>query len=120
VTRSTVPSEKEQQVLDPIERARRRRARVREERITLSHGSGGKATATLIEALFLDVFRNPMLEPLDDAAQFTVNGSRIALTPLPPTRSSSRRCSSRAVTSAIWPSTARSTTSQSREPARCT
>jgi hydrogenase expression/formation protein HypE len=71
---------KEQQVLDRIERARRRRPKVKEDRITLAHGSGGKATQTLIEAIFLDAFTNPMLEELDDAACFSVNGSRLALT----------------------------------------
>ncbi len=73
-------SSREQQVLDRIERARRRRAKVKEERITLSHGSGGKATQTLVEAIFLDAFRNPLLEPLEDAASFTVDGARLALT----------------------------------------
>jgi hydrogenase expression/formation protein HypE len=73
-------SSREQQVLDRIERARNRRAKVKEERITLSHGSGGKATQTLIEAIFLDAFRNPLLAPLDDAAAFTVDGARLALT----------------------------------------
>jgi hydrogenase expression/formation protein HypE len=73
-------SDREQQVLDRIERARRRRAKVREERITLAHGSGGKATHTLIEAVFLDAFRNPLLEPLEDAASLTINGARLALT----------------------------------------
>jgi len=67
-------------VLDRIDRARRRRPRVREERITMSHGAGGKATQTLIEAIFLDAFRNPLLEPLEDAAQLLIGGSRIALT----------------------------------------
>jgi hydrogenase expression/formation protein HypE len=71
---------KEQQVLDRIERARRRRAIVREERITTAHGAGGKATQTLIEAIFLDGFRNPMLEPLEDAASLVVAGARLALT----------------------------------------
>ncbi|WP_281178529.1 hydrogenase expression/formation protein HypE [Streptosporangium amethystogenes] len=61
-------SDREQQVLDRIERVRRRRARVREERITLAHGAGGRATHTLIEAVFLESFRNPMLEPLEDGA----------------------------------------------------
>ena len=42
--------------------------------------SGGKATQTLIEAVFLDAFRNPLLEPLEDAASLTVGGARIALT----------------------------------------
>ncbi|MET7993758.1 hydrogenase expression/formation protein HypE [Amycolatopsis sp. NPDC005232] len=71
---------REQQVLDRIERARRRRAKVREERITLSHGSGGKATHTLIEAVFLDAFRNPLLEPLEDAAALAIGGAQLALT----------------------------------------
>ncbi len=73
-------ADREQQVLDRIDRARRRRPRVREERITMSHGAGGKATHTLIEAIFLDAFRNPLLEPLEDAAQLHINGSRVALT----------------------------------------
>ncbi|MFJ1762540.1 hydrogenase expression/formation protein HypE [Amycolatopsis sp. NPDC088138] len=73
-------SDREQQVLDRIDRARRRRAKVREERITLSHGAGGKATQTLIEAVFLDAFRNPLLEPLEDAATLTIGDARLALT----------------------------------------
>ena len=36
---------REQQVLDRIDRARRRRPKVREERITMSHGAGGKGHA---------------------------------------------------------------------------
>jgi hydrogenase expression/formation protein HypE len=71
---------KEQQVLRRIDAARRRRARIKEERITLAHGSGGKATHTLIEAMFLEAFRNPLLEPLEDQAVFDVNGVRLALT----------------------------------------
>ncbi|MGE5289337.1 MAG: hydrogenase expression/formation protein HypE [Micromonosporaceae bacterium] len=70
----------ERQVLERIDRARRRRPKIREDRITMSHGSGGKATRTLVEALFLEAFRNPLLEPLEDAAQLTLNGSRLALT----------------------------------------
>jgi hydrogenase expression/formation protein HypE len=77
---TAAPSEREQQVLDRIERARRRRAKVKEERITLAHGSGGKATQTLIEAIFLESFRNPLLEPLEDSAELTVAGARLALT----------------------------------------
>jgi hydrogenase expression/formation protein HypE len=74
------PSEREQQVLDRIDKARRRKAKVKEERITLSHGAGGKATQTLIEAVFLDAFRNQLLEPLEDAAELTVQGATLALT----------------------------------------
>jgi hydrogenase expression/formation protein HypE len=77
---SPAPGSREQQVLDRIDRARRRRPKVREERVTMSHGAGGKATHTLIEAVFLDAFRNPLLEPMEDAAQLTVGGARIALT----------------------------------------
>ena len=78
--RAATPSDREQQVLDRIDRARRRRPRIREERITMSHGAGGKASRTLVEAVFLDAFRNPLLEPLEDAAQLQVGGSRLALT----------------------------------------
>ena len=66
---------REELVLDRIDRARRARPRVKEERITMSHGAGGKATQTLIEAIFLDAFRNPLLEPLEDAARVHVNGA---------------------------------------------
>lgn len=71
---------REQQVLDRIERARRRRATVREERITLAHGSGGKATHTLIDAVFLEAFRNPLLAPLEDGATLSLDGARAVLT----------------------------------------
>jgi hydrogenase expression/formation protein HypE len=71
---------REELVLERIDRARRSRPRVKEERITMSHGAGGKATQTLIEAVFLDEFRNPLLEPLEDAARLEVGGARLALT----------------------------------------
>ncbi|HEY1642742.1 MAG TPA: hydrogenase expression/formation protein HypE [Streptosporangiaceae bacterium] len=71
---------REEMVLDRIDRARRARPRVKEERITMSHGAGGKATQTLIEAVFLNAFRNPLLEPLEDAARVHVNGAKVALT----------------------------------------
>jgi hydrogenase expression/formation protein HypE len=60
---------REEQVLARIAKARARKARIKEERITLAHGAGGKATQTLIEAVFLDAFRNPVLEKLEDGAQ---------------------------------------------------
>ncbi|MFD0743684.1 hydrogenase expression/formation protein HypE [Phytohabitans flavus] len=71
---------REQQVLDRIERARRRKAVVREERITLAHGAGGKATQTLVEGLFVEAFRNPRLAPLDDGAILPATGDRLVLT----------------------------------------
>jgi hydrogenase expression/formation protein HypE len=71
---------REEQVLERIETARRRPAKVREDRITLAHGAGGKATHTLVEAVFLEAFRNPLLEPLEDQAVLSVAGQRLAFT----------------------------------------
>ena len=66
---------REEQVLARIEKARRKKSRVKEERITLSHGAGGKATHTLIDAVFLDAFRNPVLEAMEDGASVTIGGA---------------------------------------------
>ena len=55
-----------------VERARRRKARVRETHITLAHGSGGKAMHELVEGLFLEYLRNPLLESLEDQAVFEI------------------------------------------------
>ena len=71
---------REEQVLQRIEKARARKAKLKEERITLSHGSGGKATQTLIEAVFLEAFSNPLLAPLEDGAVLTAHGGRLAFT----------------------------------------
>jgi hydrogenase expression/formation protein HypE len=71
---------REEQVLARIEKARARKAKLKEERITLSHGSGGKATQTLIEAVFLEAFSNPLLAPLEDGAVLAANGGRLAFT----------------------------------------
>ena len=72
-------------VLQKIERtqqARRHKFYLRDEKITLSHGSGGKSTHNLIEGVFAPAFSNPMLDAMDDAATFSVNGSgqRLAFT----------------------------------------
>ncbi|HVH05816.1 MAG TPA: hydrogenase expression/formation protein HypE [Myxococcota bacterium] len=66
--------------LERIEAHKRRKVRLRDERITLAHGAGGKATQTLVEAVFLEAFRNPLLEPLEDQAVFAVKGSDLAFT----------------------------------------
>ncbi|HTK62413.1 MAG TPA: hydrogenase expression/formation protein HypE [Pseudonocardia sp.] len=71
---------REQQVLDRIDRARARRPRVKEPRITLAHGAGGKATHNLIDAIFLEAFRNPELEQMSDAASLQIAGARLAFT----------------------------------------
>ena len=71
---------REEQVLQRIEKARARKAKLKEERIVLAHGSGGKATQTLIEAVFLEAFANPLLAPLEDGAVLTAHGGRLAFT----------------------------------------
>jgi hydrogenase expression/formation protein HypE len=70
----------ERDVLARIETARTRKARVREDRITLAHGAGGKATHTLIDAMFLESFRNPILEAMEDQAVLQVRDTRLAFT----------------------------------------
>src|SRR6266568_156492 len=72
-------------VLKKIERtrqARRHKFYLRDEKITLSHGSGGKATHNLIEGVFAPAFSNPLLDAMDDAATFSINGTaqRLAFT----------------------------------------
>src|SRR5579883_3154657 len=48
--------------------------------ILLGHGSGGRLTAELIERRILPALANPLLDPLDDAAQLVVGGARLAFT----------------------------------------
>src|SRR5215218_6506225 len=63
-------------VLEKIERVRQHRRHkfyLRDERITLSHGSGGKATHNLIEGVFAPAFSNPLLDRMDDAATFSLS-----------------------------------------------
>jgi hydrogenase expression/formation protein HypE len=72
-------------VLKKIERtrqARRHKFYLRDDKITLSHGSGGKATHNLIEGVFAPAFSNPLLDAMDDAATFGLNGTgqRLAFT----------------------------------------
>ncbi len=57
-------------LFERVERARRRKHKFRDTQITLAHGSGGRAMHELIEGLFLDYLRNPLLEKLEDQAVF--------------------------------------------------
>lgn len=59
-------------LFERVERARRRKHKFRDTQITLAHGSGGRAMHELIEGLFLDYFRNPLLEKLEDQAVFEI------------------------------------------------
>jgi hydrogenase expression/formation protein HypE len=78
-------SERIDDVLKKIERtrqARRHKFYLRDEKINLSHGSGGKATHNLIEGVFAPAFSNPLLDSMDDAATFGIDGTgqRLAFT----------------------------------------
>ena len=59
-----------------VERARRRKHKLRDENITLAHGSGGRAMHELVEGLFVEYFRNPILESLEDQAVFEVSNGK--------------------------------------------
>lgn len=55
--------------------------RLRDAHVTLSHGSGGKASHALIESVILPAFHNPLLDGAADAAVLAASGtSRIAMT----------------------------------------
>lgn len=59
-------------LFERVEKARRRKRRFRDTQITLAHGSGGRAMHELIEGLFLEYLRNPLLEKLEDQAVFEI------------------------------------------------
>jgi len=77
----TVPGAdgRQELVLERVESFRRRRPRLTDEVVTLAHGAGGKASAALVDAVFLEAFRNEALEPLADGALLTTpSGDRLA------------------------------------------
>lgn len=76
----TIDRSREDEVLLRIERVRRARPRIRDERITLAYGAGGKATRSLVEAVFMPAFTNPCLALLEDQAILAVGDARIAFT----------------------------------------
>lgn len=75
-----VVSEREQKILGIIETARGKRAKFRDERITMAHGAGGKATQSLIEGLLAPAFASDTLSELADAATISAGEAQIALT----------------------------------------
>ena len=75
----------EEEVGRRIEEMRRRPRRFRDERITMAHGAGGKASRALVEGLVVPLLDNPALDhgtlaALGDAATLTVQGARLAFT----------------------------------------
>jgi hydrogenase expression/formation protein HypE len=70
----------EGEVIERIESFRRRRPRLLDDHVTLAHGAGGKASAALIDAVFMEAFRNPLLESLGDGAVINLpGGERLAM-----------------------------------------
>jgi hydrogenase expression/formation protein HypE len=69
----------EEQAIDRITAMRKRRPRLIDEVVTLAHGAGGKSSAALVDAVFVEAFRNPELEQLGDGAVLTLpSGERLA------------------------------------------
>jgi hydrogenase expression/formation protein HypE len=74
------PSFAEGEVIERIETFRKRRPRLRDALVTLAHGAGGKASAALVDAVFVEAFRNPHLESLGDGAVIALpGGHRLAM-----------------------------------------
>ncbi|MDP9345359.1 MAG: hydrogenase expression/formation protein HypE [Actinomycetota bacterium] len=76
----TAVSDRESKILGIIETARAKRAKFRDERITMAHGAGGKATAALIEGLLVPAFSSDALDELADAGSISVGDARLAMT----------------------------------------
>lgn len=70
----------EAQVIERIEQMRQRRPRFTDDHITMSHGSGGKASRQLVEGLVVPLLDNPVLAALGDAAVLHVDAGRLAMT----------------------------------------
>jgi hydrogenase expression/formation protein HypE len=73
-------SDRESRVLGIIETARAKRAKFRDSHITMSHGAGGKATASLIEGLFAPAFASPAVDAMADAGALSIENLELALT----------------------------------------
>lgn len=70
----------EQEVLARIERQRKLKPRFRDERITMAHGAGMKASQTLVEGLFEPAFANETLSAMADAANLDLDGAALCMT----------------------------------------
>ncbi len=78
-TEPLTAAQREDRMLERIDKFRQRRPRLLEEVVTLAHGAGGKSSAALVDAVFLEAFRNDELEQLGDAAVLrTPSGDRLA------------------------------------------
>ena len=74
-----VDSRREAAVFERIEAFRRRAPRLNDDVVTLAHGAGGKASASLLEAVFLPAFANEAPGDQTDAAVLDLpSGERLA------------------------------------------
>ena len=77
---AAAPAGREERILGIIERARAKPAKFRDERITMAHGAGGKATQTLIEGLLVPSFGSATGEAMGDAGIVDIREHQIAMT----------------------------------------
>ena len=73
-------TDREQRILGIIETARAKRPRFKDERITMAHGAGGKATQTLIEGLLVPAFGVGRWRRSETPARSRSTAPRLALT----------------------------------------
>jgi hydrogenase expression/formation protein HypE len=73
-------TDREARILGIIETARAKTPRFKDERITMAHGAGGKATQTLIEGLLVPAFDSGVLGALGDAGAFAAGDAQLAMT----------------------------------------
>jgi hydrogenase expression/formation protein HypE len=73
-----VGARSEESVFERIEEFRRRAPRLTDEVITLAHGAGGKASAALLNAVFLPAFAGEQVEQADAALLTLPSGERLA------------------------------------------
>ncbi len=79
----TTELSREGAVFERVEAFRRRKAKFTDEVVTSAHGAGGKASAALIDGVFLDAFRpkGETVAPQPDAATLLLpSGERLAFT----------------------------------------
>lgn len=58
-TRSATAEEREDRMRDRVTAFRKRRPRLIDEVVTLAHGAGGKSSAALVDAVFLEASATP-------------------------------------------------------------
>ncbi len=80
MSESAAPVGREERLLGIIETARSKPAKFRDERVTMAHGAGGKATQALIEGVLVPAFGSDALAELGDAGLVVIEDLGLALT----------------------------------------